>query len=170
MKVDVEATYDGLKQMMEGLDFAEKSSVYVGIPQSKSSREDNREGITNAELLFIHTNGSPINNVPARPAVEPALEDDQERLSSMLGKAILYALNGKIDLAIRQLELTGMRGQNVTRNWFTSPKNGWQPNSPAVQRAKRKKGSTNPRPLIDTGELRKSITYFVETIRRGVSK
>lgn len=157
--VEIEVTKDGFKQMMEGLDWIEKSGVYIGIPEDESSRED--EDITNAELLFIHTNGSPINNVPARPVIEPALREDSERLSSMLGKAFVYALQGKFEFASEQLKKTGMRGQNVTRAWFTNPKNNWPPNAPSVVRAKLKKGSTNPRPLIDTGELRRSITYVI---------
>ena len=167
MKVDVEVTYDGFKQMVDGLDFINNSAAYVGIPQDNSSREDNSEGITNAELLFIHTNGSPINRVPARPVIEPALEDDQERLTSMMQRMVLLALSGDLEEATDQLKRIGMRGQNVSRAWFTNPKNGWPPNSPAVQRAKRKKGSTNPRPLIDTGELRKSIIYVIEVWKRG---
>ena len=105
--VEIEVTKDGFKQMMEGLDWIEKSGVYIGIPEDESSRED--EDITNAELLFIHTNGSPINNVPARPVIEPALREDSERLSSMLGKAFVYALQGKFEFASEQLKKTGMR-------------------------------------------------------------
>lgn len=157
--VDIEVTYDGFKQMMNGLDWIENSGVYVGVPEDESSRED--EDITNAELLFIHTNGSPINNVPARPVIEPALREDSVRLSSMLGKAFVYALQGKFEFASEQLKKTGMRGQNVARAWFTNPKNNWPPNAPSVVRAKLRKGSTNPRPLIDTGELRRSITYVI---------
>lgn len=164
--VDIEVTYDGFKQMMEGLDWIEKSGVYIGIPEDESSRED--EDITNAELLFIHTNGSLINNVPARPVIEPALREDSERLSSMLGKAFVYALQGKFEFAFEQLEKTGMRGQKVARAWFTNPKNNWPPNAPSVVRAKLKKGSTNPRPLIDTGELKRSITYVIN--ERGSRK
>lgn len=169
MKIEVEETWDGMKQMLDGFKFIEGSAVYVGIPQKNSSREDNSEGITNAELLFIHTNGSPINNVPARPVVEPAIEDDQERLTRMLTQSYLLAFSGRIQDALLQLQKTGMRAQNIARNWFVNPKNGWPPNSPGVQAAKRKKGSTNPRPLIDTGELRKSITYVVDSIFRGGS-
>lgn len=164
--VDIEVTYDGFKQMMEGLDWIEKSGVYIGIPEDESSRED--EDITNAELLFIHTNGSLINNVPARPVIEPALREDSERLSSMLGKAFVYALQGKFEFASEQLKKTGMRGQKIARAWFTNPKNNWPPNAPSVVRAKLKKGSTNPRPLIDTGELRRSITYVIN--ERGSRK
>lgn len=158
--VDIEVSNEGFKKMMNGLDFIEKSAVYVGIPEKETSRED--EDITNAELLFIHTNGSPINNVPARPVIEPALKDDSERLSKILGKSAVSALNGNFADAEKYLKIAGMRGQNVSRGWFTNPKNNWPPNSPSVMRAKIKKGSTNPRPLIDTGELRKSITYIVK--------
>ena len=149
------------------LDFMKENEVYVGIPQKESKRED--EQITNAELLFIHTNGSPINNVPPRPVIEPAIKHDSERLSGMMKKAAQLVLAGKIDDAIIQLKRTGMRGQNVSRNWFVNPENNWPPNSPSVIAEKRRKGSTNPRPLIDTGELRKSITYFVKT-KGGRSK
>lgn len=164
--VDIEVTYDGFKQMMNGLDWIENSGVYVGVPEDESSRED--EDITNAELLFIHTNGSLINNVPARPVIEPALREDSERLSSMLGKAFVYALQGKFEFASEQLKKTGMRGQKVARAWFKNPKNNWPPNAPSVVRAKLRKGSTNPRPLIDTGELRRSITYVI--YERGLRK
>lgn len=164
--VDIEVTYDGFKQMMNGLDWIENSGVYVGVPEDESSRED--EEITNAELLFIHTNGSLINNVPARPVVEPAIKNDSARLSKMLGQAFVYALSGDFSRASDQLKKTGMRGQKVVRAWFTNPKNNWPPNSPGVATAKRKKGSTDPRPLIDTGELIRSITYVI--YERGIRK
>lgn len=166
-KVEVEVTFDNYKKVMKGLDFLEKSGVYVGIPESETSRPDDKT-VTNAELLFIHTNGSPVNNVPARPVIEPALEKDSDRLSKMMEKVVLSALENDFEKAEKNLKLTGMRGQNVSRAWFTDPENKWPPNSPSVERAKRKKGSTNPRPLIDTGELRKSITYVVEV--GGVKK
>ena len=67
------------------LDFMKENEVYVGIQQKESKRED--EQITNAELLFIHTNGSPINNIPPRPVIEPAIKHDSERLSGMMKKA-----------------------------------------------------------------------------------
>lgn len=165
-KVEVEVTYDGFKKMMNGLNYLKDSAVYVGITEKETSRKD--ESITNAELLFIHTNGSPINNIPARPVIEPALKNDRERLGKMMEKVALSALENNFEEADKNLKLTGMRGQNVSRAWFTDPKNGWPPNSPAVIMAKRRKGSTNPRPLIDTGELRKSITYVV--VSKGVVK
>lgn len=167
MSITVEDKGGSFEELVKGLAFIKSHDVYVGIQQANDVRKESKENknkvaITNAELLFIHTNGSPINNIPARPVIEPAIKDDNDRLSSMMKKAAQLALSGKFTEALTQLKLTGMRGQNVSRAWFLNSKNGWPPNSPAVQAAKRRKGSTDPKPLIDTGELRKSITYFVK--------
>lgn len=166
MSVEVKDNGGSLESLIKGLAFIATNDVYVGIQEKDTKRKKNKDdiAITNAELLFIHTNGSPINNVPARPVIEPAIKDDAERLSGMMKKVAQLAFDDKLTEARRQLSLTGMRGQNVCRNWFTNPKNGWPPNSPSVQAEKRRKGSTDPKPLIDTGELRKSITYFIKTI------
>lgn len=150
---------DKAGKLIKGINYTKDNYLLIGIPQKKTTREN--EAITNAELLFIHTNGSPINNVPARPVIEPALEDDMERLTSMLKDFANEAIEGNFEEAQKQLERTGMRAQNVCRNWFTNADNNWPENAPSVRERKIKKGSTEPRPLIDTGELRKSIIYVV---------
>lgn len=53
------------------------------------------------------------------------------------------------------LRKAGMLGQNVVRRYFVED-NGWPPNAPSTIA---QKGSD--RPLIDTGELRKSVAYVV---------
>lgn len=150
---------DKVGKLIKGINYTKDNYLLIGIPQKKTTREN--EAITNAELLFIHTNGSPINNVPARQVIEPALEDDMERLTSMLKDFANEAIEGNFEEAQKQLERTGMRAQNVCRNWFTNADNNWPENAPSVRERKIKKGSTEPRPLIDTGELRKSIIYVV---------
>lgn len=159
--------------MLEAIDFLKDLSLYVGVAdgvptdagEDSNERPDadpTGEPVTNADLLFIHTKGSKIRNIPPRPVIEPAIENDRERLNQMLTKAIDLAFAGNFDDALQQLKLTGMRAQNVCRDWFYNPANKWPPNSLATQLRKRKKGSTDPRPLIDTNELNKSITYFVD--------
>ena len=154
-----------LNNKIESIDWLNSHAVYVGIPQEENERkdEDQNGDITNAELLFIHTNGSPINNIPPRPVIEPALKNDYERIANMVDKAVKYAEEGEFDKADLELKKIGMRGQNVSKAWFVNQDNGWPPNSPGVIARKRKKGSTDPKPLIDTGQLRNSITYFVES-------
>lgn len=148
------------------LKYAKENYVMVGIPLSKTLREENpetdvNEEMTNAGLLYLHTNGSPIKHIPKRPVIEPALENDNKKLSSMLKKSMEDFVSYGEEVASKDLEKLGMEGQNAVREWFVDPRNGWPPNSPKVQEEKRKKKATDPKPLIDTGELRKSITYVV---------
>lgn len=161
-----EKSGDAEQKIKDALQFLKDTPVYVGVPENKTVRrkEDGEKvAITNAELMFIHTNGSPRNNIPARPVIEPAIEDDKERISKMFKDAGKTMMNQGKDAAMKKLKLIGMRAQNVCRAWFVNPKNNWPPNSPATIAAKRAKGATKPRPLIDTGQLRRSIIYFVET-------
>lgn len=159
--MDIKLQIKNFVNHARAMKFMKENSVYVGIPQEETTRDE--DGITNAELLFIHTNGSPKNNIPARPVIEPAIKNDKKQLTSMMKKASRLVFEGNKQEAIRQLKLVGMRGQNISRAWFVNPENGWPPNSPGVYRMKLAKGSTDPKPLIDTGELRKSITYVVVT-------
>lgn len=163
MRIDIIEEARNFQRMMNTLNKMMENEVYVGIADDTTEREADDTGITNAELLFIHTNGSPVNNIPARPVIEPAIYNDKDRLADMMKKAAQLFMEGRDEEAIKQLQRVGMRGQNVSRQWFVDEKNGWPPNAPAVREAKIKKGSTDPKPLIDTGELRKSITYFVKT-------
>lgn len=130
----------------------------IGVPAEKASRPG--EPINNAELLYIHTNGSPIRGIPARPVIEPAIEDAEEELSEGMARAATMAIDGNVGAAKQELARTGMKGQNKARAWFTDSKNGWAPNAPSTIK---RKGSD--RPLIDTAEMRKAITYVLR--KRG---
>lgn len=146
-----------LKSIQDAIKSIRELDVLVGVPQEKDSREG---AISNAELAFIHTKGSPLRGIPARPIIEPAIEDNKEQVAELIKKSAQKALDGNKEGAIESLERVGMQGQNIVRAWFTNPKNNWVPNSLKTIKLK---GST--RPLIDSGELRKSITYVVR--KRG---
>lgn len=159
--------------------------VYVGIPDGDQGDHD---GITNAELLYaltngvraesmrdemqpvldsgvkytkahemyIHEHGSPLWHTPPRPVLEPAIEANKEMIAKQLKQAAVVTLDGNDPTA--DLQKAGMVGMNVARDWFTNQDNEWPANAPSTIKAK---GSD--RPNIDTGELRKSITYVVKT-------
>ena len=182
---NVTSSIDRLQDIQRALAELAKKEVLIGIPQEKSSREGNDDKINNAELAYIHTHGirnremrqemqsdidngsysqayqmyiqahgSPLWNSPPRPIIEPAIEAHKQELAELLRGALQCALDGRP--FIQELKKAGMKGQNVTRAWFTDSRNGWAPNSPLTIA---KKGSA--RPLIDTAELRKSITYVI---------
>jgi hypothetical protein len=158
----------------------QKSHVYVGIPTTTAMDRKRQvmgvavtstgkrrvrlekmavdSGINNAELLYIHTHGSPRKHIPARPVIEAAISEteNKKKIAQELSKVAQLALQGKPQEAAKQLDKAGQLGENVSRAWFTNPKNGWAPNAPSTIR---RKGSS--RPLIDTGSLRKAITHVV---------
>lgn len=157
-----------------------KKQVYVGIPEEKAPRKKGE--ISNAQLMYIHTHGSPLKNIPERPVIEPAIEarGNKEPIANELKEAARAVLNGKPQEAERRLKRAGMLGQNAARAWFTDPRNGWPPDSEATVKRKLKlskqqygdlqeavnqgliTASDLTQPLIDTGQLRKSITYVVK--------
>ncbi len=152
---EVRETDKQLQAVQKSIKELKKIDVLVGIPQEEAGREQN--DITNAELLYIHTNGSPANNIPPRPVVEPAIQDSKEEIGTLLKEAILKALEGDTGGAMAGMERAGTQGENAVKGWFTNPKNGWAENAEST---KKKKGSSKP--LIDTGQLRKSITHVVK--------
>jgi len=156
VSVTVTSPINNVEKMRKMAEKLSKLNVLVGIPQEKSSRPKGK--ITNAELAYIHTHGSPINHIPARPIIEPAIEDEENKaiISIGLKEAAKAALNGDEQTTMLELNKAGMSAQNAVRDWFTNFKNNWAPNSPLTIR---RKGSD--RPLIDTAELRKSITYVI---------
>ena len=163
-----------------------KKRILVGIPEKDAERDD--EGINNAQLLYvlshgvrkksmrtemqpnidsgmkyslayqlyIMAHGSPLWHSPPRPVLEPALEAHKDAIAKLFKRVMLAACRG--DKAALQVAITncGIAAQNYCRDWFSDPRNGWAPNSPVTIALK---GSA--RPMVDTGTMRKAITYVV---------
>lgn len=171
---------DKLADVIKNVSALQKKSVYVGVPEATTQRED--EPINNATIAYIQDNGSPAANIPARPFLREGVESGLRGIEKQLRKAADAGLDGKDTEPA--LKGAGLLGQNAVRNYMTSA--DFVPLSEATlkARARRKKGSgvrinkgaqaeldarargespsnENARPLIDTGELRRSITYVV---------
>lgn len=173
-KVSVTKTGDGLLKIKEAIDRLNKTDVLVGVPSSTTVRPDNAP-INNASLLYLHTYGSDLQKIPARPVIEPALNapGNKEALHRTMAEVSRSVLRGDYAVTTIKLKKLGMMAQNIVRRWFVDPRNGWPPNSPTTIARKLRnmsskdirkaitRGEPLTRPLIDTGELRKSITYVV---------
>lgn len=157
-----------------------KMAAYVGVPAStskdrsaqllgmagvaKDSKKRKKlekaaqQDVTNAELLFIHTKGSPKRRIPARPVVEAAVVADGNRqaIAHELAEAAKANLQGDKVTALKRTKRAALAGQNAARKWFTDPRNSWAPNAPSTIV---RKGSDKP--LIDTGALRVAIVGVV---------
>lgn len=176
-----------LRELRKQLKALANKEVLVGIPAENSTREHGGE-INNAELLYIqshgvrsasmrkemqdnldsgikyskahelyiHSHGSPMYHVPPRPVLEPAIASQKDAIGKLIGAASKSALEGKPAQCEANLNKAGMVAVSAARGWFENPANGWAPNAPYTIK---KKGSSQP--LIDTGEMRKAITYVV---------
>lgn len=116
--------------------------VFVGIPEKETGRKRASIGpqqgsyITNAGLLYIHTNGSQLKKIPARPVIEPAIDANRLRIESLLFKAAEARLDGKKAESNRFIKMTGQFASNAAKAWFTNPRNGWAQNAPDTIRRK----------------------------------
>ena len=131
-----------------------ETEVVVGITQDS---DVGRGGITNAQLLYLHEHGIPSHNVPARPALKPALRDRdvQSKIAALMTRGMTAALlTGNKDLCEQMYEKAGMLGRDAVKKYIVDgiP----PPNSPETVA---RKGSSTP--LIDKGSMLNSITYEV---------
>jgi len=186
--ITVTKRLSGLTDFKAALVSLRNAEVLVGIPQARSSRRG--EKINNAELLYIHTHGSPARNIPARPVIEPAINapGNREQIAAELKDAAVAWLRRDPKTGLKYLKHAGMAGMDAAKAWFTDPRNGWAPNTRATVLAKlrRLKGTAHADALaeiagmdkigtvtdvntvlVDTGVMRGAITYVIRGITFG---
>ncbi len=132
-------------------------SIEIGVFDDRTKRTQTVSvGLTNAELMFIHENGSPLQNIPARPVLQMTIEyANKELLKSTIDKAMDAFLKSNFDINKLEAELEKMciRMENYARQIIYSNDGRLAPNAPGVAA---KKGGNHP--LFDTGQLARSIT------------
>ncbi len=132
--------------------------MLVGIPESAPERDD--EPISNAVIGYIQETGSPVNNIPPRPFLVPGVKDAQVPIAAQLGKGAQLALSGQASAAETALHSAGLTAQNAVRAKLQAGED-FQPLAESTLAARRRRGRSGTKPLIDTGQLRNSITYVV---------
>ena len=158
---------DGLKNIKQAIAFMKSNKVYVGIPEKNSDRGGK---MTNVQLAYIHSNGSPKMHIPPRPFLEPGVEDAREAIAEEMGEAALAASEGDFGAAMAHLDGAGQEGENGVKLRFgTGAANapitvhgGWMMN-PVSHKPFHVKGKGSSAPLIDTGALRQSVTHVIES-------
>lgn len=154
MGAKVESKGPGLDKIKKDLERVKQLEVLIGIPADKSQRK--KDDINNAGLLYILTHGSPLRKIPPTPILEPAIEYDKDKWLPEMKAASQAIIEVRPADAERFLGRAGIAATNAAKRWFTNPQNGWPPNAPSTIA---RKGSDKRN--IDTGQLRRSITYVV---------
>lgn len=148
-----------IDELFKGLAALEKTEVLVGIPDGNTERKAG-DPIGNAALGYIHENGSPAQNIPARPWLVPGILEEEDPICEQLKGAADAALDGDNREALRKLGNAGTLGRDAAKAKINS---NIQPALAASTLAERKRrGIARTNTLVDTGALRNAINYAIK--------
>jgi len=155
--MSVRVTQDNLKAVLANVRSFGSKHVLIGIPSDENKRDDGPIG--NAQLGYIHENGSPANNIPPRPFLKPGVAAAKDKCLGVLKNAAKAGFKDPAAID-KGLNASGLIGQASVKNTLRAGE-GFAPLKPATIAARKRKGAKGKKPLIRTGQLLNSITYVV---------
>lgn len=157
MKTSIRVTRDEVKNVITNIEAMTGKRVLIGIPDANAGRKDGP--MTNAALGYIHENGSPARNIPARPFLIPGVEEAAPKAIEAMKK---FAAQGLTDPAAvdKGLNAAGLIAQASVKNRIRNSV-GFAPLSEATLAERKRTGKKGTKPLIRTGQLMNSLTYVV---------
>lgn len=131
--------------------------IQIGVFSQNSKRKTKRHvvnvGLTNAELMFIHENGSPLHHLPARPVLKMTIDYGNTLLDDVMQKALQAYFDDGEQAMEAELKKFCLRLENYARDIIYLNDGRLAPNAPSTVA---RKGDNHP--LFDTGQLARSIT------------
>jgi hypothetical protein len=173
--------------------------VLVGFPEETAQRqEDSREtddygkpiksvegsDMTNAALGYVHDNGAPEVNIPARPFMIPGIEEAKPRLVNKLAQMTnaVVRRGGGMTVVEQGFHQVGLIAKLSIQNKITEGIPPPLADSTLRERAKkgrkgagiellsREKGYAPSmdfaKPLVDTGQMRNAVTYVIRSRKK----
>lgn len=182
----IKVVADHVDEVRAMLELLSRREVLVGFPEDSSAREvspDEDPDITNAALGYIHNTGMPEQNIPARPFMEPGLEEAKDAITRKLAKTAKRVLKREGLIAIEQgFTEVGLAAQFALRRKINEGVPPPLSEYTLRQRAKKgRKGAQKEldrraqgeapstqfaKPLIATGQLRNAINYVIRPRRQ----
>lgn len=151
-----------------------KTEVLVGIPSEAPNRTDST--ISNSALGYIHEHGSEVAGIPARPFLYPGVKKAQASIVKRLQGAVKAGMHGHELEMMNELGRAGMEAEMSVKNELSTA--NYAPLKPSTIANRFRGRSTigrrdneDPknelfgvgiRPLINSGQLLKSITHIVK--------
>lgn len=153
MSAELFTKMNNLKKLFQQMQHLGAQGVLVGIPAEYTKRQDGK--ITNAEIGYINEFGSPKQHIPPRPFLNPAIQENTEKLAELMKPDLKHPESDK------HLDRTGLYAVSAVKRQIRNQV-GFVPLKPETIRArrrKRKSGRAGTKALIDTGNLLQSIHY-----------
>lgn len=174
----LKVTKDGLEQIKARVFDMTTQEVLVGFPEDTTERKNDElpTAVTNATLAYIHDNGAPEQNIPARPFMIPGINDAKARVADKMGQMARAVVAGR-DVVERGFIQVGTLVQTAIRkkiNEGVPP-----PLADATLRARAARGRKGAqaeldaraqglpagtalaKPLVDTGQLRNAVNWVI---------
>jgi hypothetical protein len=162
VKSGLTVTKDRTKDVLAAIKALTNERVLVGVPDETAERKPDPEDpqpVTNATIGYLMETGSPAQNIPARPFLVPGVTGAMDKVTAHYKAAALKALEGSPE-AMHQAHMgVGLIAQSAVQAKITS--GPFVPLSPRTLEARRARGRTGDKPLIDTGQLRRAITFVI---------
>ena len=140
--------------------------IELGVISDKTHRKEKIQlGITNAELMYIHENGSPLHHIPRRPVLDLTLKwvNDSGLLRDTINKAVdVYLKTNKVDDITKVIDRMCIKIQSYARHIIYDNDGRLKANAPSTIK---RKGDNHP--LFDTGQLARSITCRAIILKGG---
>ena len=188
-----------LEQLAESMRLLADVEVLVGFPEETTARtvdtgETNDYGkpiigvegsdITNAALAYIHDNGAPEQNIPARPFMRPGIEEVEKKITAKFAQIVnavvvrnagtivveqgltqvgiiaKLAIQNKINegipppLAVSTLRARARKGRKGAGIELLARSKGYEPSMDFAK------------PLVDTGQLRNAVNYVIRSRKK----
>lgn len=138
------------------------NQVLVGIPDETAEREpdpDDPHPLSNAEIGYIHENGSPAANIPARPFLKSGVASADEKIAERYRAGARAVLDGRIANVDQVHEVVGIIAESAVKAKITA--GPFAPLADSTIERRKARGRTGTRPLIDTGQLRNAVTHVI---------
>jgi len=163
---------DRVKSLMSDIRLLTKQDILIGIPAAGGGRKDKVSGkgksrktipdnINNAAIGYLMEMGEPAMNLPARPFLVPGVEAIKDKISNRLKKAANAAIDGRPEEVEKHLRAAGLQAESSIRATITN--GDFAPLSERTIEARRRRGKTSEKPLIDTGQMRRAVTHVIRT-------
>lgn len=184
----VKITRGNLEQVRRSLELLASVEILVGFPEDTTARDEDpnddpdSRGITNAALGYIHDNGSPEANIPARPFMVPAMQEAEKDVEKGLSGAMRQAMRGDAHTMEQALIATGLKVKLAIQNKINEGIPPPLSDRTLQKRARRGKNSSIARaaqmeldrrgkgydplmvlakPLIETAQMRNAVNFVI---------
>ena len=183
---NMQVSVDKVEEMWNSLHALARSEVLVGFPEDTTGRDNSESAnkdITNAALGYIHDNGMPEQNIPARPFMVPGIMSVKDQVTGRLLLVAKRVLRFQSAVVIEQgWHSVGLTVATALKKYINQGIAPALAESTLRERAARgRKGAKQElanraaglpastqlaKPLIDTGQLRNAINYVIRPRRK----